>query len=88
METIGLFKISLVFASILATIGLSNARPLEGNIAADGSYHPWGEQISGDFDREKISRSKRFSFYGGSNRPKGRASLGYFNGPSLGYFEN
>ena len=88
METIGLFKISLVFASILATIELSNTRPLEGNIAADASYYPWGEQISGDFDREKISRSKRFSFYGGSNRPKGRASLGYFNGPSLGYFEN
>ena len=64
MANTGLFKIALVFALLVATIKLSDARE-ENN--ADGSsalkYHPWeklwGDGISGEFERKKKSRSKR-----------------------------
>ena len=63
----GLFKIALVFASLVATIELSDARD---NIDGSGvfKYHPWdkfwGDGISGDIETKKKSRSKRFGFFG------------------------
>ena len=63
----GLFKIALVFASLVATIELSDAQAHD-NIDGSGvfKYHPWdklwGGGISGDFERKKKSRNKRFGF--------------------------
>ena len=62
----GLFKIALVFASLVATIELSDAQART-NIDVFKS-HPWdklwgGGGISGDFERnKKKSRTKRFGF--------------------------
>ena len=50
-STGGLLKIALVFASLVAIIELSDARPSDNSIVADGTgvfkYHPW-DKLWGD----------------------------------------
>ena len=88
----GLFKIALVFVSIMATMELSDARP---NIEPSGVFRIqrwdelWGQLVqpeqvdkknldeSADFENKKKSRSKRFG--SGINRCKARYGADEFN---------
>ena len=72
MASTGLFKIALVFASLVATMELSDARP---NTDRSGvfKYHPWdklsGEQVQLDqVQLENKSRSKRWGLWGTGRR--------------------
>ena len=87
-----LFKIALVIVVLAATIELSTAYPYEYIDGTNASkYHPWddkfrGDGISGDIERTKKSRNKRY-WHKGYSRYSGSSSSSQSNndyGPLAG----
>ena len=84
MAYTGLFKIALVIVVLAATIELSTAYPYEDIDGPSVSkYHPWddkfrGDGISGDIERTKKSRNKRY-WHKGYSRYSGSSSSSQSN---------